>query len=225
MKYRYLGHSCVQLTLDNTIILIDPFIQDNELASDIDISTLKPDFILLTHGHFDHISDTEEIAKNSGATIVSNYEIANYFSRKGLRTIAMNYGGTIYKNDFNAKYVNAIHSSSFPEGSYGGNPGGFVIYDDEICVYHAGDTALTYDMKLISQQFDIDMAFLPVGGQVTMDLSDAITASQFIGCKHIIGIHFVVFGTLRINPEEAVEQFKENGFLLELMDIGEEQTL
>lgn len=225
MKYRYLGHSCVQLTVNKTDILIDPFIQDNELASDIDFTTLKPDYILLTHGHFDHISDAEEIAKNSGATIVSNYEIANYFSRKGLKTIAMNYGGTIYKNDFNAKYVNAIHSSSLPNGSYGGNPGGFVIYNDETCVYHAGDTALTYDMKLISKQFTVDLAFLPIGGQVTMDVSDAITASRFIGCNHIVGIHFVVFGALRINPEEAVEQFKANGLLLELMNIGEEQKL
>lgn len=225
MKYRYLGHSCVQITVNETVLLIDPFIQDNELAAKIDVTTLKPDFILLTHGHFDHISDAEEIAKNSGAVIVINYEIATHFSNKGLETIAMNYGGTIYKNDFNAKYVNAVHSSSLPDGSYGGNPGGFVIYNDDVCVYHAGDTALTYDMKLISEQFDVDLAFLPVGGQVTMDVADAITASRFIGCKHIVGIHSVVFGTLRINPEEAVEQFKANGLLLELMNIGEEQKL
>lgn len=223
MKYRYLGNSCIQLTINNTIILIDPFIQDNGLASDIDITTLKPDFILLTHGHFDHISDAGKIAEQSSATIISNYEIASHFSNKGFETIAMNHGGTIYENDFNAKYVNAIHSSSLPDGSYAGNPGGFVIYNDEICVYHAGDTALTYDMKLISEQFNVDLAFLPIGGQLTMDVADAITASRFIGCKHIVGIHFVVFGTLRINHKEAIEQFKANGFLLELMNIGEEQ--
>lgn len=223
MKYRYLGNSCVQLTINNTIILIDPSIQGNGLASDIDITTLIPDFILLTHGHFDHVSDAGKIAEQSGATIVSNYEIAKHFSNKGFETIAMNYGGTTYENDFTAKYVNAIHSSSLPDGSYAGNPGGFVIYTDEICVYHAGDTALTYDMKLISEQFNVDLAFLPIGGQLTMDVADAITASRFIGCKHIVGIHFVVLGTLRINYKEAVEQFKANGFLLELMNIGEEQ--
>ncbi len=223
MKYRYLGHSCIQLTLNDSILLIDPFIRGNERALDIDIITLQPDFILLTHGHFDHMSDAGKIAKQSGATIIANYEIATHFSDKGFDTIPINHGGTIYKNDFSAKYVTAVHSSSLPDGSYAGNPGGFVIYNDEICVYHAGDTALTYDMKLLSDQFDLDLAFLPIGGQLTMDVAGAITASRFIGCKHIVGIHFVVLGELRITPKEAVDQFKANGMFLELMEIGEER--
>ena len=225
MKYRYLGHSCIELTINNTIILIDPFISGNDLASTIDQSSLQPDFILLTHGHQDHIADAEEIAKQSGATIISNYEIATFFGKKELETIGMNHGGTFTHSHFQAKYVNAVHSSSFPDGSYAGNPGGFVITTDSGCIYHAGDTALTYDMKLIGEEFSVDVACLPIGGMLTMDVSDAIKAAEFVNCKQVVGIHYDTMEMIAIDHDEALNKFRKAGLQLHLLNIGEEQTL
>ncbi|HTO36696.1 MAG TPA: metal-dependent hydrolase, partial [Flavobacterium sp.] len=177
MKISFYGHASLGIEVSQKHILVDPFISGNPKASHINIGELKADYILLTHAHQDHILDVEAIAKRTGAVIVSNWEIATYYGNKGFQTHPMNHGGS-WKFDFGVvKYVNAIHSSSFPDGTYGGNPGGFVIESEHKNIYISGDTALTMDMKLIPLRTKLDLAIFPVGGNFTMDVEDAIMAS------------------------------------------------
>ena len=143
MRITYYGHSCFMAEIKGKKLLFDPFITPNELAKDINIADIEPDYILLSHGHNDHVADAEAIAKSSGATIIANYEVAMWFAGKGITKYhPMNHGG---KWDFDfgtVKVVNAVHSSSMPDGSYGGNPIGFVIISEEKNFYYSGDTAL-----------------------------------------------------------------------------------
>jgi L-ascorbate metabolism protein UlaG (beta-lactamase superfamily) len=221
MKITYYGQNTFSIQTKNVIILTDPFITGNELAKDkVDIQKLKADYILITHAHQDHILDVEAIAKSTGATIVTNTEIASYFKNKGLKTHGMNFGGNV-KFDFGmAKYVVAHHSSSFPDGSYGGNPGGFVLQIDGKTIYMAGDTSLTMDMKLIAEEFDLDLAILPLGDNYTMGIKDAVKASNFVGCDKIIGCHYDTFPLIEIDHTEAKNAFKQAGKELHLMEIG-----
>src|SRR5690554_1411798 len=161
MKITFYGHASLGIEVNDVHILIDPFISANEKASHIDIHSLKADYILLTHAHQDHILDVEAIAKRTDAVIVSNFEIVTYFQNKGFEGHPMNLGGSWDFEFGNVKYVNAIHTSSFPDGSYGGQPGGFVIEGERKNIYIAGDTALTMDMKLFPMQIILDLAILP----------------------------------------------------------------
>src|SRR6201995_3895388 len=149
MKLTFYGHSSVQLEVNGKKLLFDPFITPNELAKHIDISTIKPDYILLSHGHGDHIADLEAIQKASGAKVICIAEIAHWLGGKGItNTHGMNIGGGFYFDFGRVKMVYALHSSSTHDGSYGGVPAGFIITGGDKKVYFAGDTALTYDMKL-----------------------------------------------------------------------------
>jgi L-ascorbate metabolism protein UlaG (beta-lactamase superfamily) len=221
MKLTYLGHGSLSLEIKGKNIIVDPFIADNELASHIDVDALKADYILLTHGHADHVADVERIAKNTGAKVISNFEIVNWFGAKGIEGHPMNHGGK-WKFDFGyVKYVNAIHSSSMPDGSYGGNPGGFVIWNDEICFYIAGDTALTEDMRSIPATCPkLDFSVLPVGDNFTMGYEDARIASDYIKCDKIIGYHYDTFGYIVIDKETAVKHFWKKNKELIFLDIG-----
>ena len=221
MKITFYGHASLGIEVSGKHILIDPFISANPKASHIDLSTLKADYILLTHAHQDHILDAETIAKNTGAIIVSNYEIATYFGNKGLQYHPMNHGGS-WDFDFGkVKYVNAVHSSSFPDGSYGGQPGGFVIEGEHKNIYIAGDTALTMDMKIIPLQTKLDLAILPIGDNFTMGINDAIIASDFVDCDKVLGYHYDTFGYIEINHEKAIKDFFDAGKDLMLLEIGE----
>jgi L-ascorbate metabolism protein UlaG (beta-lactamase superfamily) len=221
MKITFYGHASLGIEVGGKHILVDPFITGNSLASHIDINTLKADYILLTHAHGDHILDVETIAKGTHAVIVSNAEIADYYAQKGLKSHPMNHGGS-WQFDFGrVKYVNAIHSSSFPDGSNGGNPGGFVIEGEHKNIYIAGDTALTMDMKLIPMRTKLDLAILPIGNNFTMDIEDAIIASDFVECDKILGYHFDTFGYIKINHDEAIHKFFDKGKDLMLLEIGE----
>lgn len=222
MKIRYFGHSCFEIQISGRNILFDPFITPNEKASHIDINSLKPDYILISHGHEDHVADAISIAKNSGAKIVSNYEIVSWFGSQGIDNgHPMNHGGN-WSFDFGKlKYVNAVHSSVLPDGTYGGNPGGFIISSDEGTFYFAGDTALTMDMKLIGESFDLDFAILPIGDNFTMGIEDAIIASDFIKCNNIIGAHFDTFGFIEIDHNQAKYKFESASKKLHLLSIGE----
>jgi L-ascorbate metabolism protein UlaG (beta-lactamase superfamily) len=165
--------------------------------------------------------DVEAIATRTNAVIVSNAEITSYYAKQGLNAHPMNHGGS-WKFDFGkVKYVNAIHSSSFPDGSYGGNPGGFVIESEHKNIYIAGDTALTMDMKLIPLRTKLDLAILPIGNNFTMDVEDAIIASDFVECDKILGYHFDTFGYIEINKEESIRKFFDKGKDLMLLGIGE----
>ena len=225
MKIQFLGHASLLLIIDQIHILVDPFITANPKASHIEIDALKADYILLTHAHQDHILDAEVIAKRTGATIVSNFEIVSHYQKMGLNGHPMNHGGS-WEFDFGTvKYVNAIHTSSFPDGAYGGQPGGFIIKGEYKTIYIAGDTALTYDMKLIPLQFNLDLAVLPIGDNFTMGVEDALIASDFLECDKILGYHFDTFGYIEIDHEKAIQTFSKKDKDLMLLKIGESLTL
>jgi len=220
MKITFYGHASLGIEVGGKTIIVDPYITANELAIDIDIMELKADYILVTHAHGDHILDVEAIATNTGAIIVSNAEIATYYGKKGFNTHPMNHGGS-WKFDFGSvKYVNAIHSSQFPDGTYGGNQGGFVIETADKNIYIAGDTALTYDMKLIPLRTKLDLAILPIGNNFTMDVEDAIIASDFVECDKVLGYHYDTFGYIKIDHEDAKKKFAYKRKELILLEIG-----
>lgn len=222
MKITYFGHSSFSLEIKGKHILIDPFISGSPLLDGkIEINNLKADYILLTHAHQDHTLDAEAIAKNTGAVIVSNYEIATHYENKGITVHPMNHGGS-WEFDFGkVKYINAIHTSSFPDGSYGGQPGGFVIEGEHKNIYIAGDTALTMDMKLIPMFTKLDLAILPIGDNFTMGIDEAIIASNFVECDKILGCHYDTFGYIEIDHEEAKRKFYDADKDLMLLEIGE----
>ncbi|MEJ1222086.1 metal-dependent hydrolase [Sediminicola sp. 1XM1-17] len=222
MKITFLGHATLLIETGGKTLLVDPFISGNEKAKEkIKVKDLNPDYILVTHAHQDHILDVEAIAKTSGATIVSNYEIAVHYQEKGFKAHPMNHGGQ-WNFDFGIlKYVNAIHTSSFPDGSYGGQPGGFVLSDHEKNIYIAGDTALTMDMKLIPLTTKLDLAVLPIGDNFTMGVDDAVLASDFVACDTILGYHFDTFGYIEIDHELALKKFGDSGKKLHLLEIGD----
>lgn len=221
MKITFYGHASLGIEVGGKNIIVDPYITANELASHINIEELKADYILVTHAHGDHVLDVEAIARRTGATIVSNAEIAWYFEAKGLKSHPMNHGGS-WEFDFGTvKYVNAIHSSSFNDGKYGGNPGGFVIEGEHKNIYIAGDTALTFDMKLIPLRTKLDLAIFPIGNNFTMDVEDAIIASDFVECDKILGCHYDTFGYIKIDKEEAKKKFFDRGKDLMLLEIGD----
>ncbi len=222
MKITFYGHNCLGIEVRGTHILVDPFITGNDLAKDkIDIETLQADYILLTHAHSDHILDAEAISKRTGAIIVSNFEITSHYEEKGIEVHPMNHGGS-WKFEFGkVKYVTAIHTSSFPDGGYGGQPGGFVIEGEHKNIYIAGDTALTMDMKLIPLYIKLDLAILPIGDNFTMGVDDAIIASDFVQCDKVMGVHYDTFGYIEIDHEDAKRKFYEAGKDLMLFEVGE----
>jgi len=221
MKITFYGHASLGITISEINIIVDPFISANPKASHIDVNSLEADYILITHAHQDHVLDVESIAKRTNAVIVSNAEIATYYAKKGFQSHPMNHGGSWRFEFGNLKYVNAIHSSSFPDGTYGGNPGGFVIEGERKNLYIAGDTALTMDMKLIPMRTKLDLAILPIGNNFTMDIEDAIIASDFVECDKILGYHFDTFGYIEINKEQAIKKFFDKGKDLMLLNIGD----
>lgn len=221
MKITFYGHNSLLIEILGIYIMVDPFITGNPLYKDkLDVKSLKADYILLTHAHQDHTLDVETIAKNTNAKIVSNYEIAMYYQEKGFNVHPMNHGGNWRFEFGNLKLVNAVHTSSFPDGSYGGQPGGFVIEGEHKNIYIAGDTALTMDMKLIPLQTKLDLAILPIGDNFTMGVEDAIIASNFVACEKVLGVHFDTFSYIEIDQEEAKKKFYDAGKDLMLLDFG-----
>lgn len=227
MKITFYGHASLGIQIEDINIIVDPFITGNPKASEIDISGLAADYIMVTHAHQDHILDVESIAKRTGAKIISNYEIVSHYEKLGLTGHPMNHGGQ-WDFDFgNVRYVNAIHTSSFPDGSYGGQPGGFVIKTKNKTVYIAGDTALTYDMKLIPKayNYDLDLAILPIGDNFTMGVNDAVIASSFLKCDHVLGYHYDTFGYIEIDSVKAKAKFDAELKSLTLLKIGQSLEL
>lgn len=222
MKVTFYGHSTFEIEFDGSKLLFDPFFTGNPLHSDFDVKSIAPDWILASHGHGDHVSDVESISKNCGAKLISNYEVVNWFGEKGVNGHPINHGGK-YSFEFGTvKYVNAVHTSSMPDGANGGDPGGFVIWNDKSCFYFAGDTALTMDMKLIPMTCPkLDFAILPIGDNFTMGYEDAAIAAEFIECDVIIGCHYDTFGYIKIDKSKAVEAFQKKNKKLILPNIGE----
>jgi L-ascorbate metabolism protein UlaG (beta-lactamase superfamily) len=226
MKFTYYGHSCFQVETSGVKLLFDPFITPNPKAKGIDISKLKPDFILLSHAHFDHVADAVAIARQSGATVIANFEIINWVKSQGIEnTHAFNTGGNKRFDWGNVKMVYALHSSSLPDGSYGGVAGGFVIETEDINFYYAGDTALSVEFQLIGDWYDLAFAVLPIGDNFTMGSEDAIVCSDMIDCDKIIGVHYDTFPVIEIDHEEVKKQFAEEDKELILLEIGQEIEL
>ncbi|WP_299824647.1 metal-dependent hydrolase [uncultured Pontibacter sp.] len=222
MKITYYGQSCFLFEIGENRVLFDPFISPNELASSINVDDIKADYILLSHGHQDHVHDAEQIAKNNNSTIVANFEIVTWYGNKGIEKLhPMNTGGKVTLPFGTVKMVNAIHSSSLPDGSYGGSAAGFVVETEDKTFYFAGDTALTYDMKLIPEQFDVDFAVLPIGDNFTMDIHDAMLAADFVQVDKVIGMHYDTFPYIQIDHEEVQEVAKMADKELILMEIGQ----
>ncbi|WP_291784395.1 metal-dependent hydrolase [Cecembia sp.] len=226
IEITYFGHASFLVKLAGENIIFDPFISPNEKAAHIDVSSLRADYVLISHGHEDHVADAEKIVKSSNATLVSNYEVAVWFAKKGIEKYhPMNHGGSKSFDFGTVKYVNAVHSSTLPDGSSGGNPGGFVIKHEKGSFYYAGDTALTYDMKLIGEEFKIDFAFLPIGDNFTMGIEDALKAADFVGTKKIIGMHYDTFPFIEIDHEEAKKAAERAGKELIILNIGDSISL
>lgn len=222
MEVKYYGHSCFSVHIGGKTILFDPFIRPNELAKNIKVEEIKANYIFISHAHNDHVADAVEIAKNNNAVVVGVFEVAEWFRNKGCsHTHAMNIGG-YWKFDFGTvQMVKAVHSSTFQDGSNGGNPAGYVVSDGNKTFYYSGDTALTLDMQLIPLRHHINFAFLPIGNNFTMDMTDAVVAADFVKCRHVIGMHYDTFGFIKIDHQQAVGMFSQSGKELTLMEIGQ----
>jgi L-ascorbate metabolism protein UlaG (beta-lactamase superfamily) len=222
VSFRYLGHSAFEIQYGGKTFVLDPFITPNDLAASINVEELNPDYILLTHGHGDHVADVPAIAKQSGALILSNFEIVTYYESKGFKGHPMNHGGTVSLADgIKIKFVNAVHSSVLPDGTYGGNPGGFVLYGAGSIIYISGDTCLTMDMKLLPLLgLKPDICIFPIGDNFTMGPQEAAMASDFVECDTVIGCHYDTFGYIKIDHEEATSIFTSKGKSLYLPEIG-----
>lgn len=198
MKLQYLGHSGVRLRAESsgavTELLIDPFITDNP-STPVELAQLQPDYVLVTHAHGDHWGDTPELARRSGATVIGTAEIADYAATAGLTSHGMNIGGQFRFPFGSVRLTPAWHSSSFPDGTYGGMPTGAVIEFASKRIYHAGDTALFSDMSLIGRH-ELDLALLPIGDNYTMGPDDALAAVKLLRPKTVIPIHFNTFPLL-----------------------------
>lgn len=211
MKINFYGHSCIQISSGSNSIIIDPFIKDNPL-SNVALESIKADYILLTHGHFDHIADALELAKNDNSIIIAVEELADYYGKLGVKTEIMHVGGGIDLGFCSIYLTYAQHSSSVRSSSgeivYVGNPVGFIIKINGLTIYHAGDTGLFKDMELIGEQFSIDYAFLPIGGRFTMNPNDAVLASQLLKPKCVIPIHYNTFEPIVQDEKDFIKRLK-----------------
>lgn len=223
MKLRYFSHSAFQVTTDSgTIILIDPFLDDNP-NSPVKSKDVKPDYIILTHAHNDHLGDAMKIAKNNKLTFICVNELANYLISKGFQAHNMHIGGG-HNFDFGrVKFTIAHHGSATPDGTYAGEPAGIILQADGKTLYHTGDTGLFLDMKLISElNGPIDYMLLPIGDNFTMGISDAVRAAEFVRPKVAIPIHYNTFPAIKADPEEFQQKAEAVGIKSRVLDYGEE---
>jgi L-ascorbate metabolism protein UlaG (beta-lactamase superfamily) len=226
----YYGHATFGIDADGTKIIIDPFFApDNPVApSGATADTIDADFIIVSHGHGDHIAHAVEIAKRTGATVISNFEIVTWLGAQGIeKTHPLHIGGG---NSFpfgRVKLTIAHHGSALPDGSYGGNPAGILInFNDGTDFYFAGDTALTYDMRLIGEAGGVDVAALPIGDNFTMGPDDAVMAAQFVKAKSVIPIHYNTWPYIEQDPKVFAEKLHdEAGIECHILEAGESLTL
>lgn len=225
MQFTYYGHSCFSIELDGVRFLFDPFITGNPLIKDFDLSTIKADYILVSHGHGDHTADLITLAHQTGALVIATAEIADWVQAQGYENVhPINFGSKAFPFGV-LHFVPAGHSSSFADGTYAGNPGGFVITSASGSFYYAGDTCLIMDMQLIPLYAHLDWAILPIGGNFTMDAKEAAICSDFIKCDKVVGVHFDTFGFIEIDHDASKELFAQKGKELYIPEIGKTVTL
>ncbi|WP_139491718.1 metal-dependent hydrolase [Brevibacillus dissolubilis] len=225
MDIRFLGHSCVHIVHEGTHILIDPFLTGNPVAT-VKAEEIKADYILLTHGHNDHVGDTASIAQANGSTIVAIFELAEYFNSQGLQTFGLSVGGGYSFPFGRVKMTNALHGTGYMvdhsgKSIYMGVAGGFLLTIGDKTIYHAGDTGLFGDMELIGKYNKIDVAFLPIGDIYTMGPEDAVIAAKMLGAKEVVPIHYNTFPGLAQDDEKFVQDLEKQGIRGRILKPGE----
>lgn len=219
MKVTYHGHSCFLIEGSKHSVIFDPFLKDNPLAK-IRPEDVKVDAILVSHGHLDHVGDAVEISKKNNATIIAPFELANYFQGKGAESHPMHIGGA-YNFPFGTVKLTIAHHGSTTETGAVGNPCGFILTMDNKVIYHAGDTGLFYDMKLIGELNNLDVALIPIGDNFTMGIPDALKAVEFLKPKIAIPMHYNTFDVIKQDPEEFIEGLKDSPSRGVVLGIGE----
>lgn len=225
LKLTWYGHATLGLETGGYRILVDPFFTGNPAASTTADKVLA-DFILVSHGHGDHVGDAEAIARRTGALIISNAEIASWFSKKGLKSHGQHLGGG-YTHPFGyLKLTFALHGSALPDGSNGGNPAGFLLTTHEgQKVYLAQDTGLFGDMKLIGDE-GLELAVIPIGDNYTMGPDDALRAVELLRPKHVIPIHYNTFGLIKQDPIAWAQRVQQQtGITVHLLKPGQSLSL
>lgn len=229
MNIIFHGQSCVEIRLQEHTLIIDPFLNHNPQAV-VKAEEIKADYILVTHGHGDHVGDTLEIAERNGATVIAPNDLARYLDFQGAKTHGMGIGGASEFPFGQLKMTLALHDSSYnPPGTteniYTGMASGFLITVEGKTIYHAGDTGLFGDMQLIGKLNDIDLAFLPIGDNYTMGPRDAVIAAQYLQAKTVIPMHYNTFPVIEQNPHAFVESLTAEGIKGLVLEPGQNLTL
>lgn len=228
MKVTYYGHACFAVESGNAKLLFDPFIRHNPLAGHVAVDEIDATHILVSHAHGDHLAEVQEIATRCNAQLIANWEVVQWFGQQGVTNAhPLNFGGGMNATFGRVDMTYAQHSSSFPDGSYGGNPGGFMVHlqEEDKKFYYAGDTALFSDMKLLGALYQPQVAMLPIGDNFTMGYEHAAIAAEYVGVKEVIGLHFDTFPYIVIDHAQAIKAFEERGIRLHLLAIGQTITL
>lgn len=218
-KLTYFSHSAWKIESGSHTILIDPFLNDNP-TSPVKANEVKADFIIVTHGHGDHVGDAVEIAKANNSTIITNFEIANWLGEKGVNAHPMHIGGAKEFPFGKVKLTQAFHGSALPDGSYGGMPAGVLITVEGKTLYHTGDTGLFGDMKLIGEMNPLEIALIPIGDNFTMGMDDAVKAVELLKPKKVIPMHYKTFDVINADPNEFVKRVNKFGVDAEVLDYG-----
>jgi len=225
MKLRYFSHSAFQITTEKgKKILIDPFLDDNP-NSPVKANQVDADYIILTHGHGDHLGDAFKIAKRCDSLFICLNELANYCSEKGFKAHNMHIGGSHLFEFGKVKLTIAHHGSMTPDNYYAGEPSGVVLTIDGKSIYHTGDTGLFYDMKLIGEMTKLDYMLLPIGDNFTMGIDDAVKAVELANPKIAIPMHYNTFPIINADPFEFKKKVEAIGKQCLVMKFGEEIEL
>lgn len=225
MKLKYFSHSAFQVTTEKGInILIDPFLDDNP-TSPVKSKDVKADYIILTHGHGDHLGDSFKIAKRCNSTFICVNELANYCAEHGFNAHNMHIGGGFNFNFGRVKFTIAHHGSKTPDNQYTGEPAGVILSVENKNVYHTGDTGLFYDMKLIGEMIPIDYMLLPIGDNFTMGITDAVKAAELVNPKVAIPMHYNTFPVINADPNQFKKSVEAKGITCKILNFGEEISL